>query len=364
MEKKRRKNGWKTLGGIGGLLAVFGAKLKFLLPLLKLGKVGGTIWSMALMVGAYALIYPWSFAIGIAIMLFIHEMGHVWAARKRGLPVSAPAFIPFLGALITMKKQPTDAETEAYIAYGGPFIGSLGALAALGIAIATDYPPLFAVAQLGFFLNLINLLPIHPLDGGRIVTAISRWLWVVGLIGGLVIILYMKAIIFLFFWVLFAWELYKTYVKKKPVEQQTSIEQVLPVERRFFTDRGVFVPAEDHRRDLPFFQYCRLEDQQHLCSVSYPGIGHVADFNFAEGHITKVELHQTVWHGDSGRLRLRVTYVPYLGHRSGGIREDTYYQVSARTRVVYGFAYFGLAATLGWLMYYTTVWISQPLLMG
>ncbi|MFC4765840.1 site-2 protease family protein [Effusibacillus consociatus] len=364
VEKRRRSNKWKTIGGLGTLLAAFGGKLKFLIPLLKFGKVGGTIWSMALMVGAYALIYPWTFALGIAIMLLIHEMGHVIAARRKGLPVSAPAFIPFLGAMITMKKQPADAETEAYIAYGGPLIGTVGAVLVLGAAMATDYTPLYAVAQIGFFLNLINLLPIHPLDGGRIVTAISRWLWGVGLIGGLVVILYLKAILFLLIWALFAWELYKGYVRKKKPGREATIHRELPVNRQIFEELGGIVPGEAHRRELPFVQYCRLEDKQHLCTVFYPGVGRITDYPFEQGHIHKIELYMTTWQGDQGKLHIKITYDPYPEYRYETIREEEYYQVSSRTRITYGVAYFGLAAVLGWLMYFTAVSIPVPPVAG
>lgn len=364
MNGTKRRNKWTTIGGIGAVLAAFGGKLKFLLPLLKLGKAGGTIWSMALMVGAYALIYPWTFAVGIVIMLLIHEMGHVLAAKRKGLPVSAPAFIPFLGAMITMKKQPADAATEAYIAYGGPLLGSLGALLALLAGVITGYTPLFAVAQVGFFLNLINLLPIHPLDGGRIVTAISRWLWIVGLIGGLIVILYLKAVVFLFFWALFAWELYRGYVKKNQAIRPVAESGEIAVDRSLFEEAGLIVPAEEHRRELPFVQYCRLADRQQICSVFYPGIGPIGEMLFETGHIGKVELIGTTARGEHLAMRLQITYVPYPEYRYGAVREEEYYRIPASARILYGLAYFGLAAALGWLMYITAVSVPVPPLAG
>lgn len=363
-ERKRKKNGWQTLGGLGAVLVLFGGKLKFLLPLLKLGKFGGTVWSMIVMVGAYALIYPWSFAVGVVVMLFIHEMGHVWAAKRRGLPVSAPAFIPFLGALITMKKQPANAETEAYIAYGGPLLGSLGALLALGLAVITNYEILFIIAQVGFFLNLLNLLPIHPLDGGRIVTAISRWLWVVGLVGGLIVILYLRAFLFLLIWFFFAWELYKKYIRKeKETLRQVELFQ-LKADPAMFDQAGMMLPGENHRRQLPFVSYCRIEEQSHLCAIWYPGVGHLGDIPMEKGHVEKVELAGTTRdHGDL-MLRLEVTYLPYPEYQAGAIREEEYYQVSSRTRMKYGFAYLGLAVLLGWLMMLTGRLVNSPMIVG
>ena len=98
----------------------------------------------------------------------------------RGLPVSAPAFIPFLGAFITMKEMPPDVETEAYVAYGGPFIGTLATFACYFWARETDDTLLLAVSYSGFFLNLFNLLPVSPLDGGRITAVLGPRIWFVG----------------------------------------------------------------------------------------------------------------------------------------------------------------------------------------
>ncbi len=160
---------------------------------------------------AYAYFAPLPFAVGFVLLLFVHEMGHVIAAKRKGLPMTAPIFIPFLGALINMKKKhPRDAATEAYIGIGGPVLGSIGAAVLFFCRMALALPAsvvdcLYRV----FFLNLINLLPIHPLDGGRISVAVTRWLWLVGLVGGLALIIYMKSILFFIIWISFAWDLYK-----------------------------------------------------------------------------------------------------------------------------------------------------------
>lgn len=373
MKKKNNKNGWSTLGGIGAILAVFGSKLKLLIPLLKFGKIGGTIWSMGLMIGTYALLYPWTFAVGIAVMLLIHEMGHVYAAKMRGLPVTAPAFIPFMGALIMMKKQPADAETEAFVAYGGPLVGSIGALLTLGLGWVTNYEPLFAIAQIGFFLNLINLIPIHPLDGGRIVTAISRWLWIVGLVGGFFVIIYFKAFLFLIFWALFAWELFNKYVRKKdnrmiPDETQAFVGVIaeVVVDRKLFTESGVIEPREQHRRELSYVQFCRIRDKRQWTSLYYPGIGHLTEFPFERGLIQRVNLIGTQWSADQGRMRLEITYLPDpdAAPPAQNIQDEPYYKVSVGTRIGYGIAYFGLAAALGWLMYITNTIAPYPGLTG
>lgn len=166
------------------LLVKFGAKLKFLiLPLIKffplLLKTGGT---MVLSIGAYALAWGWQFAVGFVLLLFIHECGHLLVARCFGLKVGAPVFIPFMGALIALKEAPKDAWMEAWVGIGGPLLGTAGALACEGVFLLTGNPLFRALAYTGFFLNLFNLVPIGFLDGGRIVTALSPWLWVVGAI--------------------------------------------------------------------------------------------------------------------------------------------------------------------------------------
>ena len=138
----------------------------------------------------YVWIGGWWFGIGLIVLLFVHEMGHVIEARRQGLPVSAPMFIPFLGALITLKEMPHDAWREARIGIAGPLLGSAGAAVIYLAAVAYDSQHLKALAFLGFFINLFNLLPVSPLDGGRIVAAIHPILWLFGVLGllGLVIL--------------------------------------------------------------------------------------------------------------------------------------------------------------------------------
>jgi Zn-dependent protease len=159
--------------------------LKLLLLLfsgLKFGKIFMTGGTMLISVVVYAWIFGWRYAVGFVALLFVHEMGHFIAARQRGLPVGAPTFIPFVGAWIEMKQMPHDAETEAYVGMGGPLVGSLGALACYFVArdMGPDGRWLLAVAYGGFFLNLFNLIPISPLDGGRITAVLSPRLWLLG----------------------------------------------------------------------------------------------------------------------------------------------------------------------------------------
>lgn len=146
----------------------------------KLGKVLLTSSTMLLSVFTYSFIFGWRYAVGFVVLVFVHEMGHFIAARQRGLDVGAPTFIPFVGAWIEMKSLPHDAETEAYVGLGGPLAGTLGAIACYVLAYTQHSTLLLALAYAGFMLNLFNMLPISPLDGGRIVGVISPKIWWIG----------------------------------------------------------------------------------------------------------------------------------------------------------------------------------------
>lgn len=158
--------------------------IKALLLLLSAGKLGKlllSVGSMLLSLVVYAQLFGWRYAAGFILLLFIHEMGHFLAARQRGLNVGLPAFIPFVGAWISLKEQPRDVETEAYVGFAGPLLGSIAALGCYYLGRQSGEPIWLALAYIGFLLNLFNLIPLSPLDGGRIVAIISPRLWLVGM---------------------------------------------------------------------------------------------------------------------------------------------------------------------------------------
>ena len=192
---------WAPIAAIGAFLAKFGVvllKFKFL-------------FSMIISFGAYLLLGPWWFALGLVGLLFVHEMGHVLEARRQGLPVSVPVFIPFMGAMITMKQMPHNAWREARLAIAGPILGSLGALLLYVLGLAYDSHDLKALAFLGFFINLINLLPVNPLDGGRITAALHPSLWIVGFLGLLALVIYRPNPILIIILLLAASELWRRW---------------------------------------------------------------------------------------------------------------------------------------------------------
>jgi Zn-dependent protease len=146
----------------------------------KFGKLFTTGGTMLLSVGAYAFVFGWRYAVGFVVLLFVHEMGHYIAARQKGLDVGAPTFIPFVGAWVAMKDLPRDAKTEAYVGLAGPLLGTMGTLVCYFLARETHTDWLLAVAYAGFFLNLFNLIPLSPFDGGRITAVLSPRIWLLG----------------------------------------------------------------------------------------------------------------------------------------------------------------------------------------
>ena len=152
------------------------AGLKFLLPVLKTGA------TMILSIAGYAMLWGWRFGVGFVLLILIHELGHLIAAKKCGLKVGAPIFIPFMGALIALKDAPKNAWIESQVGIGGPILGTIGAAVCEVIFLLTGNPLFRALAYTGFFLNLFNLVPVGFLDGGRIVTALSPWIWLVGFV--------------------------------------------------------------------------------------------------------------------------------------------------------------------------------------
>ena len=135
--------------------------------------------SLVASVVTYAWLFTWQLSLGIVILLFVHEIGHYLVIRAKGLPASLPIFIPLLGAYVAMRRMPATVRDEAEIAIAGPAVGALSGMACFLMFQWSQDLSLLLLAQLAFLLNLLNLLPVAPLDGGRIVGAISRWLWLI-----------------------------------------------------------------------------------------------------------------------------------------------------------------------------------------
>lgn len=177
---RRRQTGlWGSLVAILAALVGYG---KYLLIALKAVPLFYSVASILISLGAWALIFGWQFAFALVAMIFIHEMGHVIEIRRQGLKATAPIFIPFLGAAIFQRSHPQDALRQAEIGIAGPVAGTIGAVGAYILYGMTGNDIFAVAAYLGFFLNLINLIPAGMLDGGWVLAPVSKWFQVVGLV--------------------------------------------------------------------------------------------------------------------------------------------------------------------------------------
>ena len=187
VEAPRSSTGRRTLiGSIGAVTVLLLSKLKFLAILGSVLKLK-TLATMLLSIGVYATQWGWGFATGFVILILIHEAGHAVAMRREGIPASAPVFIPFVGAFIAMRGRPRNAYVEAKVALGGPLAGSIAAWATLAAGLAFGHPLLVALGHAAVFLNLFNLIPVSPLDGGRIAGVFTRSFWIVGYAVGIAV---------------------------------------------------------------------------------------------------------------------------------------------------------------------------------
>ena len=171
----RRKRGLAELGSVGVIL---GIALKF----------GVASVTAILSVVIYAQLFGWGFGLGLVALLFIHEMGHAVVMKLKGIPIGGMIFVPMLGAAVIMRRMPGNAKDEAEVGIAGPIAGALASLVCLLIALTSHAEPglpnLWAsLAYFGFFLNLFNLIPIIPFDGGRVLSALDRRVWIIGFIG-------------------------------------------------------------------------------------------------------------------------------------------------------------------------------------
>ncbi len=165
-----------------GVLGLLLAKLKWpLLFLLGKGKLllGGltqasTFFSMLLSFGVYWTAFGWKLALGLVVLLYVHEIGHVAAFTRYGIPVSAPMFVPGFGAFVRGRYRPASVVEDARIGLAGPVWGTGGVVAVWGAALALSSDLLSAIAHFGAVINLLNLAPVWGLDGASGFRALDR----------------------------------------------------------------------------------------------------------------------------------------------------------------------------------------------
>ena len=190
------------------------------LSFLKFGALLKTGLSMIVCIWAYALNWGWAFAAGFVLLIFVHEMGHAIALRYFGIKSGVPVFIPFVGAFIAMKELPNNVRIEAWTGIAGPLLGTAGAVLCWGVALYTGNMFWYALAYTGFFLNIFNLIPISPLDGGRTVAAISPRIWIFGFIGILLLFLQSFNPILLFILLISGGKALSQWRKKEAMDEE------------------------------------------------------------------------------------------------------------------------------------------------
>ncbi|RED58623.1 site-2 protease family protein [Cohnella lupini] len=367
MNNSRGRSLWV---GIGIFLL---AKFKWALALLKWTKFGGTFISMMISLGAYAAIYGWKFGVAIIYLIFVHEMGHLVAAKRKGIPTSPAFFIPFVGALVSLKERPRDAATEAYLAYGGPLAGLISFLPAVALYWMTEDPFWAVVIFTGALLNLFNMIPVSPLDGGRIVSVLSTKIWLAGLILlGIIVaispspILFLIIIIGLFTW----WNRAKedsrnavlSYEKQKLVEYRTEIRRwpaltsTWNLKQTLLADVGATKKEESGKRKrlLPF-----LHEEERIARDKETMDRHYANLTL---NLLQEWEHQPVEYEDADPSkpipsRLLVAAEQAADERIGQLEEElqhnrAYYVASSSLKWKVLAAYLALAAVLSLFMLY------------
>src|SRR5436309_11061936 len=161
----------RTLERVGGLAVLIGGAA------LKFGFIFVKFFGFFISVAAYSLwFHSWTFAVGFVLMILVHELGHVAAARGYGLKVSWPTFIPFFGAFVTIERAGLTPWKNALISLAGPFTGGGAAAIVWAVGSARGSTQLVVLANIAFLLNAFNMLPVGFLDGGHAISA-AREAW-------------------------------------------------------------------------------------------------------------------------------------------------------------------------------------------
>lgn len=201
----------------GAFLVIF--KLKFI----------GSAVSMLVSVAGYAVFWGFRFALGFVVLLFVHELGHVAEAKRQGLKTGGVYFIPFLGAVMLLKQQSKNAAQAAWLGLAGPIVGSAAAAAAWIVGLAIDSDLWVALGFTGFLLNLFNLIPVMPLDGGWATAVFHPLFWAFGLAGLVALFLVFPSPIILIIVALGAFELWKRW--RRPAQHDAGYHDVTARQR-------------------------------------------------------------------------------------------------------------------------------------
>ncbi len=153
---------------LGGAVVIGGTALKW-------GFVFAKFFGFFISAAAYSFwFHSWTFGVGLAVLILVHELGHVAEARRQGLHVSWPMFIPFIGAYVTIQRAGLTPLRSGLISLAGPFVGSIGAAVCWAAGAIYSSNKFEVLANIGFLLNAFNLLPVGFLDGGHVASSIRE----------------------------------------------------------------------------------------------------------------------------------------------------------------------------------------------
>jgi Zn-dependent protease len=222
----------RRIAPIGAAIIAFLTKIKVILLFLPKIKLLVTAGSMVVSVLAYTTIWGFWFAVGFVVLILVHEFGHVIALRREGIKASAPMFIPFMGAVISARSLGDNALAEARVGLAGPILGTVGSAVCIVIWQITGHDYWRALAFTGLFLNLFNLLPVVPLDGGRAMAAMTPWMWFLGFAGIVVLAVVFPNPIILIIAVFAGYETYRRWKQRRAGGQaQETYYRVAPRDR-------------------------------------------------------------------------------------------------------------------------------------
>ncbi|WP_409304202.1 site-2 protease family protein [Peribacillus sp. SCS-155] len=347
---KQKSKSWI---GIAAAVALFLlGKLKWLVALLKLAKFASVL-SIFVSLGAYALVYGWKFAIALVYLIFIHETGHLLAAKRKNIKTSKAIFLPFVGALIALKEEPKNAKDEAYLAYGGPLLGTVAFLPALPLFSVTNDPFWLLVITLGSFLNLFNLAPIHPMDGGRIVGVISTKIWLAGIIG-MIIYMFLNPNPVLFIFLLFGISTWWKELRKK-VRQN---KRLIALEQYRFAiqqyDMYAASTEEERIRIHNLWQWELRQTSQKLANSQawhFPFIGDKKRYEHELLETKREVLSRLLFAGihiyDDYGIKERGDFEKKIHEEESQLeKEENYYKATNKTRIIWAILYIALALFL------------------
>lgn len=337
---KSKKNIWK-LTGATALLFLW--KFKWILVFFKFLKLK-TLISMLIYLGSYAVLYGWKFAIALVYLIFVHEMGHTYAARKLKIPTSPAIFIPFIGAVVGLKEMPKNAKDEAYLAYMGPLFGLLSFLPAIPLYFYTQEPFWALVIFLGGMINLFNLIPITPLDGGRIVAGISTKLWAIGLVLLLSFSIYSVSILGFVITIVGAIQWYTIHKRQKnlhmeiqKVMEYSSINEELQEHAKIATTENFIYYAQSIKRLI------KNEDlKAHFQVLDRIDGNHVDLEEIKKEEENKATIHEFLYKFNEQVNTLQLNYE----------QTASYYQTNKKTKLTLFLNYISLIVLLSISTYY------------